>query len=797
MSDAHFIDVTDSGYSPNIGVVQSVAGVHSEAEGFSGGCRHSDHVEQTASVGFGPGFGVFASVDLDHSGTDLMGGLDLMLHGIDEQTHGDVLFPETGDDVAKLVALSGNIQSTLSGELLSFFRYQSHKVRLDVQCDTNDLIGCTHFQVQLGGDRLSERPYIFILDMAPVLAQMDDNAVRAGVFADRCCRDGVRFAAAAGIPEGRNVVDIDAQPHDRLGKITKFPSFIKESLWRDVTNLYTGRNAMTIFPGGSMYRSAQLFVLSMILVTVSAAQDIEDSIDRTASGVERFVDGVVDRIGSQVDRLNGRREESDDMVAVDPRQDTDLKSKSDAVTFNGNTEIALNDTVDGDLVVKNGTLVVIGMVNGDVLVVNGDIELRSSARVLGNVRAMNGSITKADGAFVEGFTEQSSNTGNRKSRMRSTYRTKYSYSFKPYYWNTENIFDDNFLFRYNRVEGLFLGVGSEKKFYWDGSKSLSGFGSFGYGFTSHKWRLQLGLDRQFSVSDETLLEMGAEAHSLTDTKDEWLMPLSENNLAAIFFREDFRDYFQREGFSGHAARYTRTEEMSTMVDIRFLNDRYASLVSGAQWGVFGGRTFRSNPGISTGTMKSVTVSAGLSTVERYRYRIEGWNLYAKGEYAGRTLGGDFNFTQVVLDLRRFQPLGDDDQINLRLRAGSLEGVSLPQKELELGGANTLPAYGYKEFVGNRMLLANLEYRLSGDVIDEIFFFPNSLSLIAFGDAGAVASVKTTWALHEGFNKLSGSAVRSDYGIAVGWHDGDARLGFAWRTDKQAPVSIFFRLNRSF
>ena len=552
-----------------------------------------------------------------------------------------------------------------------------------------------------------------------------------------------------------------------------------------------------------MKYSITLFFLSFSLISLSAAQNDDSSYDDTADRFERtaddfgnFVEGLVEKIETQVERMS---EERSEQIEYRDEQDNDkTKISSDAITFNGNTEIAENDTIQGDLVVKNGALIVRGIVDGDVLVVNGDIELKSTSRVNGNVRAMNGSIIKSDGAYVEGYTEQSSSTSSSQNyRNKKTYRTKYSYSFKPYFWNTDNVFDDNFLFRYNRVEGFFFGFGKEKNFYWDGSKAVSGFGSFGYGFASHKWRLQLGLDRQFAASNASLYEIGAEVHSLTDTKDEWIMNLGENNLAALFFHEDFRDYYQREGFSAHSAWYTKDGDVSSMVDIRYLNDRYASMNNNATWAVFGGNVFRSNPAVNTGTMKSITFSAGISTVEKYRYRSEGWNAFARAEYGGRELGGDFDFTQALVDVRRFQPVFDEDQINVRVRAGALEGAPYLQKIFELGGANTLPAFGYKEFVGNRLVLANLEYQLSGEVFDEIFFWPNSLTLIAFGDAGAVSTVKTSKPIYDGFGSIRSSQVKSDLGFALGWHDGGARLGFAWRTDKTAPVSIFFRLNRAF
>jgi len=544
-----------------------------------------------------------------------------------------------------------------------------------------------------------------------------------------------------------------------------------------------------------------LLIAALFAFTVSAFaqnRDYDDRIDEASDNIERFVDNIIAGIESRVDRMSEDRRSREVVEDNDDEEDsTKVEKMPDAVTFNGDTEIAENDTINGDLVVKNGTLVVRGTVIGDILVVNGDIELKATSHVDGNVRAMNGGISKAEGASVEGFTEQSSTASFKQPRRRSTMRTKYSYSFKPYFFNLNESIDDDVVFRYNRVEGLFFGFGSEKRYFWDGSRKVTGYGSFGYGFASHKWRMQLGLDRQFAASDNVLYEIGGEAHSLTDTKDEWIMPLLENNLAALLFHEDFRDYYQREGFSLHSARYTKDAEVSTMIDVRYLNDRYASLSTRAQWALFGGNSFRANPVFDAGTMKSISVSAGVSTVEKYRYRIEGWNLFAHGEYGGNELGGNFDFTQAMIDIRRFQPLSDDDQINLRIRAAALQGDTIAQKDFQLGGANTMPAYGYKEFSGNRMLLANLEYRINGELIDELFYFPNSLSLIAFGDAGIVTTVNTKWAVYEGFTSLPRSEVRSDYGAAIAWHDGDARLGFAWRTDKKAPVSVFFRLNKAF
>lgn len=538
------------------------------------------------------------------------------------------------------------------------------------------------------------------------------------------------------------------------------------------------------------YRIACVLSLAPFLLTAQSSQP-DDSFDRTSDDIDRFVDELVGDIEVRLDDfLDGRTSRSRGGDGY--RWDDQEKEGTETLTFNGDTDVAEGDTVNGDLVVKNGTLTVRGTVLGDVLVVNGDVLLRPTARVHGNVRAMNGSVSRDDGSYVEGYTEESSKEYDTKRKRTS--RARYSTSFKPFMWFDRD--DDDFLLRYNRVEGLFIGFGENKKYFWDGSRSLTGHGSFGYGLASHKWRLQLGLDRQFATSSG-LYEIGGEAHSLTDTKDEWIMSVGENTAAALFFREDYRDYHQREGYSVHTARYTKEGDVTTLLDLRYTVDRYTSMARIVGGSFFGGTTFRDNPAVDEGMLRSVSLTAGVSTVEKYRKRSEGWDLYMKAEYAGRAAGGDHDFSQVLTDIRRYQPLSGDDQFSIRLRAGSLEGTPVQQRVFELGGANTMPAYAFKEFAGNRMLLANIEYQVDSDILDEIFFWPDFLAMVLFSDAGAVASVPQRYGMHEGFDAFSVSSIRSDAGFAISWHNGDARLGFAWKTDTKSPAAVFFRLNRPF
>ncbi|MGA7160629.1 MAG: hypothetical protein WBZ48_06485, partial [Bacteroidota bacterium] len=208
-------------------------------------------------------------------------------------------------------------------------------------------------------------------------------------------------------------------------------------------------------------------------------------------------------------------------------------------------------------------------------------------------------------------------------------------------------------------------------------------------------------------------------------------------------------------------------------------------------------SFRVNPAVAEGTMHSVLGTGGLSTLEYHGLNEVGWNIFASVEQGGNGLGGEFDFTEAVIDIRRFQPISEYDKINVRVRAGSLEGDYIPQKSFEIGGVNTLPAYSFKEFAGNRVVLGNFEYVLSGRIMDDEFFWPSRLNFIVLADAGAASLVSTKQTITEGFSSINENTIKSDVGFAVGWHDDGWRLGFAWRTDIKSPVSVFLRFNKPF
>jgi len=359
--------------------------------------------------------------------------------------------------------------------------------------------------------------------------------------------------------------------------------------------------------------------------------------------------------------------------------------------------------------------------------------------------------------------------------------------------------NDDILFRYNRVEGLFLGLNFPKKYRWE-DHHVNLFSSLGYGFAEHRWRYGGGIANQIGMG-KSLFEVGVEGHSLTDTRDQWLVDDGENNLAALLARDDYRDYYGREGVSLWTAYYLRSNCSDAQFRVAYLNDMYNSLDRNTGWSLFGGdKVFRENPRIDDGSMRSILVSMDYHNAGQRRYMTTGWSASASAEIAGRAFRGDFDFNRYVIDVRRYQPISDLDNINVRMRAASATGNVPLQKAFELGGISTLPAFTYKEFTGNRALLANAEYVVNGKLFDEDgipAWLLRNFNLIVFFDAGYVAVSSTDGSFLDGFSGIRSNTVKSDWGCGVGTRDANMRLGFAWRTDVAEPVKVFLRIDRPF
>ncbi len=490
---------------------------------------------------------------------------------------------------------------------------------------------------------------------------------------------------------------------------------------------------------------------------------------------------------------------------------------SDIFRFWGDITIEPDELIRGDVVTLRGTIKVQGEVDGDVVSVFGGVELDSLARVNGDVVAVGGKIYRSPAARVTGDLVQTTITGvtvedgdqhvsvgwhgvsvkpkkgDEWERKRRPHQNQWSPS----------IDDEPFMFRYNRVEGLFLGLKLEKDDWRGRGQSwFDLYGHAGYGFARKRACYQIGLERNFFGKYGPII--GAEAHDVVHSEDEWIIPTFENSLAALFLREDFQDYFRRAGYSAYIS-HDLSEYLTLTAEYR--QDHHYDLKRKTQWSIFGGdKKFRENPLIDEIEFRSVAATAILDTRNDYKYPNQGWLINITGEFAGKDFKNPtVDFNRYIVDIRRYQPITSGENLDFRVRAGSSFGHLPRQLQFDIGGLSTIRGYNYKEFANdssnqtNRLLLGNIEYRIFGRRSPFNRMLGGSdFSLILFADAGMVWSVADTVKAQQGFDHLDWDDLYTAVGFGIGNREGNVRLDFAKRMDRKGePLVVTFRINRPF
>ena len=358
------------------------------------------------------------------------------------------------------------------------------------------------------------------------------------------------------------------------------------------------------------------------------------------------------------------------------------------------------------------------------------------------------------------------------------------------------------LVRYNRVEGVTLGIQMNKEY---GERKTPTrpipFGSWAYAFAAKEFQYQIGMEKGFTNTNR--LAIGGEYHRMIDTPDAWFLKSEENSVAAFLVKEDFHDFYFRDGWSAYLS---QNLWKALTLTAGYQSEQCKTVEKNTNWSLFGGDKFRENPVIDEGDLKSLFGKLDFDTRNSARNFRRGWHIQAEGEFTLDDFETDFPYDRVMIDIRRYQPMGFSDNVNFRVRAGSAKGTVPWQKSFYLGGIGTLRGYHHKEFPagpmefgGNRMLLAQLEYNVGESVMTEYITggFP-FFHLILFADGGWVGQADSGLGLHEGFDMLNKDNFKSDVGIALANQTGDFRVELAKRTDTgYKPYMFWFRFNRTF
>jgi hypothetical protein len=312
-----------------------------------------------------------------------------------------------------------------------------------------------------------------------------------------------------------------------------------------------------------------------------------------------------------------------------------------------------------------------------------------------------------------------------------------------------------------------------------------------YKFARERFGYAFGFERPlFGGAGAPRLLLHADVHDITASDDSWRLSQTEQSLVSLSFKNSFRDYYNERGFLiGAAFQPNRVNEIRASWNM----DRQEGLSNEADYSFFrDAETFRPNALAADGSLRAIRLGytldtrgldaeSGRSSLQRhvgpslfgtFGGRDPGLRLEWTSELARPAFGGDFDFSRHIANVRGYLPLSPLQRLNGRLIVGTSSGALPPQRTFALGGIGTVHGYSFKQFAGERMVLANVEYYLGSY---------RHVAFVAFFDAGRV------------YRPVGSSAAPDDpeqwmRGLGVGGAIGDLRVDFGFRAD-DVPKSL--------
>jgi hypothetical protein len=339
---------------------------------------------------------------------------------------------------------------------------------------------------------------------------------------------------------------------------------------------------------------------------------------------------------------------------------------------------------------------------------------------------------------------------------------------------------------YNRVDPLRLGLGYEAQLPGTLYPRLGAR----FEYATGRDRALYGFQVEQPLVTSGRYAIGGSMVRVTGHYDLQQVEDLENSLALLFARTDYRDYFEREGQGVYAA--WRIPDFSN-VSLHARSDDYRSipLYTDTHSWFNQDRDLRPNPAIDPGTARTFALR-----LERLAHSTHGAHagLYhgIEVEWAGGRMGGDFNYTRALADVRGVLRVSPATTLVLRTVAGHASSGTLPiQKRFVTGGPDGLRAHDIGQYRGDQMLLGQAEavvglWRLRSEG------FEGGLHAIVFLDAGqAWSDPSHAW-------DVSRQHFAADGGFGLSTSEDNLRIYFA--KNLQEPASdlvISVRLQRPF
>jgi len=391
------------------------------------------------------------------------------------------------------------------------------------------------------------------------------------------------------------------------------------------------------------------------------------------------------------------------------------------VRIRGRHTVAPGDTVRTTLVVLDGPLIVGGAVLGNVLTINANVRLDSTAFIGGSLFVVGGVLNGRQRGQVDGDLQvwrsalaYREEDGRFVADDEETLRSRYER------WRSRSSTDWSDLFvssghTYNRVEGLSIVAGPRLQLNRGTNRvTLEALGIFRTGDRLAWERENLGHRLLAEVrrgADDRYVAIGARHLDEVEAVERWMLSDAETGLTSLLAARDYRDYWNR--FGGHGFVRLGGRHGSTLT-ASYGREQWDSRAARNPWAMFrGGREWRANPGALEGNATLLGLAAIVDTRNDPERPLDGWWVRAEYEHgrvdimraADTTRREPFaptlSYGRAFLDARRYNRIAPHTSVNLRFVAGGLlHGAGLPaQRRLSVSGVDALPGYTFRAPIG--------------------------------------------------------------------------------------------------
>ena len=384
------------------------------------------------------------------------------------------------------------------------------------------------------------------------------------------------------------------------------------------------------------------------------------------------------------------------------------------------TEIPAGRVISGDIAVLNGPVIVAGHVTGRVLAINADVLLRAGARIDGDLLVVGGEVEGADSATIGGelrvhhpplrytlegdrLVPQLEETGAEVQWWRRFERLGH---------DNANRLEIATAGVYNRVEGLPVRIGPVLyrdqgwgHLRFSASAILRTASSFASATpdVGHSMIGEVRIGRRFGAT------LGGRLFDQVEGVETWQLSNAEVGLASFLFHRDYRDYYGRHGGQLFAAlRATENADLT----LSYGDERWRSREARDPAALTGnGLAWRDNPVLDAGRFHLLNLTLRIDTRNDTFNPWAGWYVLADYERGAGFIdvagpvsfgvrappAGITRYQRAFVDLRRYNRISPGSALNLRLVLGGwTSGDPLPlERRLSIDGPGTVPGFDFR------------------------------------------------------------------------------------------------------